>query len=183
MRLERRNDLDLRAGHVQSRYDRAPSCRGPFGHRQTFVESFGGRSAFGENVVLSDSDVISRHVGFRSEWAQFLPLLPCCRSFWVLFKEPSGLFRLLARIGEVPIACLQTLDFEEHEKLSGASAPDHLLEDGLSTPGAWATERSLRRKTAHTRRAPLPAAARFRAGRTPLAWQILSTSKNHLGHA
>src|SRR5687768_935664 len=35
--------------------------------------------------------------------------------------------------------------------------------------------RSLRRTPAHTPRARLLAAARFRAGRTPLAWQILST--------
>jgi hypothetical protein len=93
--------LDLRAGHVQSRYDRAPSRRGHYlDLARRSSGSFGGCSPFGENVLLSDGDVIGRHVGLRSVWAQFLPFLQCPRSFWVLFKEPSELLRLLARSGD-----------------------------------------------------------------------------------
>ena len=74
-------------------------------------------------MLLSDGDVIGRHVGFRSEWAQFLPFLQCRRSFWVLFKELSELLRLLARPGEVPSRASRLSISRNTRNFSGAYAP------------------------------------------------------------
>src|SRR5215212_4500279 len=76
--------------------------------------SFGGWSPLVSKVLLSNGDVIG---GFRSEWAHFVPFLQRRRNFWALFIKPSDLLRLLARIGEIPITCLNALDLEEYEKL------------------------------------------------------------------
>src|SRR5215207_165187 len=55
---------------------------------------------------------------------------------WVLLEELSELLRLLARSGEVPITCLQTFDFQEHQLLPGAFAARSPFRRWVFRPGS-----------------------------------------------
>jgi hypothetical protein len=61
----------LRVGQVRSRYDRAPSRCGLIGYRETFVGIVRRVLSVRREVLLSDSDVIGRHVGFDPNGPNF----------------------------------------------------------------------------------------------------------------